>query len=77
MRFGKVDLENEYIVLMREEIERYADQVFNSLREYKINLKTTKIIFVGGGAAAMKNFSKIQQKNISYLLDVKANAKRF
>ena len=77
MRFGKVDLENEYIVLMREEIERYADQVFNSLREYKINLKTTKIIFVGGGAAAMKNFSKIQQKNISYLLDVKANAKGF
>ena len=25
----------------------------------------------------MKNFGKIQQKNISYILDVKANAKGF
>lgn len=77
MRYGNVELDDEYANLMKEELERYADSVYNSLREYKINLKTTKIIFVGGGAAVMKNFGKIQQKNISYILDVKANAKGF
>lgn len=77
MRYGNVDLDEEYSKLMAEELGHYADGVYNSLREYKINLKTSKIIFVGGGASVMKNFGKIQQKNISYILDVKANAKGF
>ncbi len=77
MRYGNAELEDEYTNLMKEELEHYADRVYNSLREYKINLKTTNIIFVGGGAAVMKNFGQIQQKNISYILDVKANAKGF
>lgn len=77
MRFGNVELDDEYIEVMKDEIKNYVDGVYNSLREYKINLKTTNIIFVGGGAVVMKNFGEIQQKNISYLLDVKANAKGF
>ena len=77
MRFGSVELDEEFIQIMKEELRNYAENVYNSLREYKINLKTTKIVFVGGGAAVMKNFGQIQQKNISYILDVKANAKGF
>lgn len=77
MRFGSVELDEEYVQIMNEELRKYAENVYNSLREYKINLKTTKIVFVGGGAAVMKNFGQIQQRNISYILDVKANAKGF
>ena len=33
-----------------------------------------RIIFVGGGAVVMKNFGSHDAKNISYNLDVKANA---
>lgn len=77
MRYQNADVDNKFIELMKEEIQAYVDGVFNSLREYKINLKTTKIIFVGGGAAVMKNFGNLVQRNIAYVLDVKANAKGF
>lgn len=77
MRFTDAEVDDEYLELMKEEIQAYVDGVYNSLREYKINLKTTKIIFVGGGAVVMKNFGNLQQRNISYVVDVKANAKGF
>jgi plasmid segregation protein ParM len=34
-------------------------------------------VFVGGGAVVMKNFGSQQHRNISYIVDVKANAKGF
>jgi plasmid segregation protein ParM len=37
-------------------------------------VKTTPITFVGGGAALMKRYGGIEQRNISYVEDVKANA---
>ena len=77
MRFTDAEVDDEYLELMKEEIQAYVDGVYNSPREYKINLKTTKIIFVGGGAVVMKNFGNLQQRNISYVVDVKANAKGF
>ena len=40
-------------------------------------LKTTPIVFVGGGAVVMKNFGNHDAKNISYNLDVKANARGY
>lgn len=39
--------------------------------------KKTPIVFVGGGAVVMKNFSSYDAKNITYNLDVKANAKGY
>jgi len=71
------DVDDKYLELMKEELQLYADSIYNSLREYKVNLKTTKIVFVGGGAVVMKNFGNLQQRNISYIVDVKANAKGF
>lgn len=37
----------------------------------------TPIVFVGGGAVVMKNFGSHDAKNISYNLDVKANARGY
>lgn len=77
MRFGNADVDDEFLELMLDEIKKYTDTVYNLLREYKINLKTTKIIFAGGGASIVKNFGELKQKNISYICDVKANARGF
>ena len=71
------DLEEEYLELMKEELQQYAEGVCNSLREFKIDLKTTKVVFVGGGAVVVKNFGRLNHRNISYILDIKANAKGF
>ena len=37
----------------------------------------TPIIFVGGGATVMKRFGQMQQRNVRYIEDIRANAKGF
>lgn len=73
----QVSLEDKVIQIMDEEIRAYAEMVLHSLTEMKINIKTTPIIFVGGGAILMKNFGSKAYSNISYKTDVKANAKGY
>ena len=78
MRYGKeYAKDEEYYEVAREEIEAFAERVYNSIREYGYNLKTTPIIFVGGGAVVMKNYGGYDQKNIDYILDIKANARGY
>ena len=67
----------KYQKIIREEIKSFVERVYNSIREYGYNLNTTPIVFVGGGAVVMKNFGNYNQKNISYILDIKANAKGY
>ena len=40
------------------------EKVYNSIREFGYNLKTTPIVFVGGGAVVMKTFGNHDAKNI-------------
>ena len=60
-----------------QRVRQLNGKVYNSIREFSYNLKTTPIVFVGGGAVVMKNFSNHEAKNISYILDVKANARGY
>ena len=57
MRYGRSDIDDEYFAIIKAEIEDFVDKVYNSIREFGYNLKTTPIVFVGGGAVVMKNFS--------------------
>ncbi|RDY30007.1 ParM/StbA family protein [Lachnotalea glycerini] len=77
MRYGTIDIDERYQKIIKEEITSFVERVYNSIREYGYNLATTPIVFVGGGAVVMKNFGSYNQKNISYILDVKANAKGY
>ena len=77
MRYGRSDIDDEYLAIIKAEIEDFVEKVYNSIREFSYNLKTTPIVFVGGGAVVMKNFSNHEAKNISYILDVKANARGY
>ena len=66
MRYGRSDIDDEYFAIIKAEIEDFVDKVYNSIREFGYNLKTTPIVFVGGGAVVMKNFGSHDAKNISY-----------
>lgn len=77
MRYGRSDIDDEYFAIIKAEIEDFVDKVYNSIREFGYNLKTTPIVFVGGGAVVMKNFGSHDAKNIFYNLDVKANARGY
>jgi plasmid segregation protein ParM len=77
MRDGQSDIDDSYQAIIKAETESFVEKLHNSIREHGYNLQTTPIVFVGGGAAVMKNFGGKNAKNISYITDVKANAKGY
>ena len=70
-------VEDRYISLIRENLSRYTMSVFHVLREMGIQVRTTPITFIGGGATLMKKYSGIKEKNISYIEDIRANARGY
>lgn len=77
MRTGTADIGEDYLEIIRTEIESYCKRIFRSIGEAGYNLKTIPITFVGGGAVMMKRFGGLTQPNIRYIEDVKANAKGY
>lgn len=77
MMYGRSDIAPKYLEIIQEGITEFARSVYFTLKEYGYNLETIPIVFVGGGATVMKLFGNIQQGNIKYIEDVKANAKGY
>ena len=77
MRTGRCEIDRKYYDIAKTEIEAFCERVYNSIREYEYNLSTTPIVFVGGGAVVMKLFGGINQSNITYITDIRANAKGY
>ena len=70
-------VEDKYITLIRDNLTRYTKNVFHVLREMGIRVKTTPITFTGGGALLMKKYAGLKDKNISYIDDIRANARGY
>ena len=77
MRTGRCEIDRKYYDIAKTEIEAFCERVYNSIREYEYNLSTTPIVFVGGGASVMKLFGGLTQSNITYITDIRANAKGY
>ena len=71
---GDANLDPEYIGIIKTELTKYTKSLFRMIAESGINVKTTPITFVGGGAGLMKRYAGISQRNISYIEDIRANA---
>lgn len=77
MRTGESELPPEYTEIVVNGLKKFADTVYQVIREHKYNLQLTPITFVGGGATVMKLFSSNAGDNINYIEDVRANAKGY
>ena len=64
------------INLIRETIREQLHLLELELEERGYDLKYTNLIYVGGGAAAMQNFSGVRP-NVAYDTDIQANAKGY
>lgn len=54
MRYGRSDIDDEYFAIIKAEIEDFVDKVYNSIREFGYNLKTTvKAVAIALGIYAM------------------------
>lgn len=74
---GGEGLPEKYREIIIKKIRGYCQQIYHNIRELGYNMDLTQIIFVDGGAGVMKRFGGLEQKNIQYLEDVKANAKGY
>ena len=77
MRTGRCEMDDKYKNVIESELKKFADKVWNTLREFNINTSITPITFVGGGASVMKLYGSVDGGNIDYIEDVRANAKGF
>lgn len=69
-------LPRTYANLIRETIREQIHSLELELEEREYDLRYTNVIYVGGGAAAMKNFSE-HRENAAYDTDIHANAKGY
>lgn len=67
-------LHPEYIRLISKILEDQVRQLELELAEREYNLEFTKVIYVGGGAFIIKNYSDEYRPNFAYDCDLKANA---
>lgn len=74
---GADNLPDQYKDIILEELHKYCETITNYIRELGYNMDLTPIIFVGGGATVMKRFGQMQQRNVRYIEDIRANAKGF
>ena len=78
IRYRQIDgIPKDVVVLMDNFLAKYAEMIIRSLKEMEINIQTTPIYFVGGGAVVMKNYGGLNMQNVYYKQDVKSNAKGF
>lgn len=66
----------KYARIMDEALDKFVSRVEGILKENGHDTEFTNIIYVGGGAKAMERFGK-HGDNISYVTDVRANAKGY
>jgi plasmid segregation protein ParM len=69
-------LPKPYINLIRKGITEQIETLELELKEREYDMDYTKVIYVGGGAVAVRNFSE-QKPNTAYDCDILANAKGY
>ncbi|MBE5968780.1 MAG: ParM/StbA family protein [Lachnospiraceae bacterium] len=74
---GKQSTNDEYLNIIQEELEKYSEYVFRRLKEFRINLERTPVVFMGGGSMIIKNFGSYNANKTSFVLDLNANAKGY
>ena len=69
-------LPKAYAGLIKEDIREQVHMLELELRERGYDLNLSRVIYVGGGAVAVRNFSE-HKPNIAYDCDIHANAKGY
>lgn len=79
MLSGKKDgaVRNRYEEIIRKKVTDYCEYVFTRLKEMKINLELTPIVFVGGGAKLLQQYGTYREEQTYFIEDIRANAKGY
>lgn len=75
LRYGTVDICDEYLECMRTVAQKYAAEVFEMLHSYEYNSKLMRLWIVGGGNSIIKHFGVFDKERVTIIDDICANAK--
>lgn len=79
MLSGKKDgaVKNRYEEIIRKKVTDYSGYVFTRLKEMKINLELTPIVFAGGGGILLQQYGTYREDQTHFITDIRANAKGY
>ncbi len=69
----------ELVALVKRETEAFIEDLFSSMRERMIDLRSGQVVFIGGGAILLRRFIENSGKvgQAIFMEDIRANAKGY
>lgn len=74
---GNADVPEKMQAVMRQEAERYTEEIFNKLSEYEYDPELVRLHIIGGGGCLVKNFGKYDESRVKIITDICATAKGY
>ena len=77
LRFGKADIDEEYLKTITDTAKEYVEGIFQRLRKHGYDPKIMKLHVVGGGSCLIRNFADYDKSRVIINDDICATAKGY
>ena len=77
LRYGKADIDEKYLTVIREVARQYVAGIMRRLREHEYNPELMKLYIVGGGGCLIRNFDEYDPNRVTINDDIRATAKGY
>jgi len=77
LRYGKADIGEKYLTVIREVARQYVAGIMRRLREHEYNPELMKLYIVGGGGCLIRNFGEYDSNRVTINDDIRATAKGY
>ena len=77
LRYGKSDIDEKYLTVIRDCARDYADGIMKRLREHEYNPDLMRLYVMGGGGCLIRNFIDYDPARVRINGDINATAKGY
>ncbi len=77
LRFGRADIGEKYLTVIRACATEYAQGILDHLREHEYNPELMKLYVMGGGSCLIRNFAQVDPNRVTINGDICATAKGY
>ena len=77
LRYGKSDINEKCLAVIRDCAAEYADGIMNRLREHEYNPDLMRLYVMGGGGCLVRNFVDYDPSRVRINSDINATAKGY
>ncbi len=77
LRYGKADIGEKYLTVIREVARQYVTGIMRRLREHEYNPELMKLYIVGGGGCLIRHFGEYDPNRVMINDDIRVTAKGY